>query len=66
MKQELSLVEAMQLEIEYEEKKYEHALTTKQPIEDILIIQKRIEYLKVTLEAIEERYANEQTKSSTN
>ena len=56
MKKELTLIEALQVEIGYEEIRYERALLTHKPIDEIVIIQKRIEYLKVTLEAIEERY----------
>jgi hypothetical protein len=56
MKQELTLAEALRSEIEYEEKRYEHALFTGKPIEQLQVIQKQIEYLKTTLEIIEERY----------
>jgi len=57
MKKELTLAEALQAEIEYEEKRYEHALFTGKQIEEVRIIQKQIHYLKKTLEIIEERYS---------
>jgi hypothetical protein len=44
MEQELTLIEVLQLEIEYEEKNYKHALLTHKPIDEILIIAKQIEY----------------------
>jgi len=61
MKKELTLAEALQAEIEYEEKRYEHALFAGEPIGQIQVIQKQIEYLKVTLEKIQERYTESET-----
>jgi hypothetical protein len=56
MKTELTLIEVLQIEIECEEARYKYALVANKPIEQIQMIQKRIEYLKVTLETIQERY----------
>ena len=64
MEQELTLIEVLQLEIEYEEKNYKHALLTHKPIDEILIIAKQIEYIKVTLEAIQHRYDSDRVESS--
>jgi hypothetical protein len=56
MRKELTLKETLQIEIEFEEKKREYAFVEHKSIDEIVIIQKRIEYLKVTLEDIQERY----------
>ena len=56
--EEPTLMETLQLEMEYEEKKYEFAQWHR-PIEEIIIIQKQIEYPKITMEAIQDRYHSE-------
>jgi hypothetical protein len=61
MKKELTIVEALQVEIEYNEKRYDHALFAGKPIEELRMIQKEIEYLQVTLEKVKERYITTET-----
>jgi hypothetical protein len=58
---ELTLTEALQAEIENQESRYEHTLFAGKPIEELQIIQKEIEYLKITLQKVQKRYIESET-----
>jgi hypothetical protein len=53
---ELTLIEAIELEIALEEKNYKHALERKKPMPELKKLQDKIDYLKQVLLTVENRY----------
>jgi hypothetical protein len=64
MQKELTLVEAIESEIVFEQNQYEHALKTGKPVSELKRIQEKIEYLKEILYNIQHRYAVENKESN--